>query len=68
MMVAMQLVLVLGVIGLSGATTVKNLKLFERLHSTPEGWTAIDKPAADTQLSFRIAVKEASQPCFVRLV
>jgi hypothetical protein len=62
-MVAMQLLLVLGVIGLSGATTVKNLKLFERLHSAPEGWKAIEKPAADTELNFRIAVKEASQSC-----
>jgi hypothetical protein len=63
----MQLLLTLGcigVIGLSGATTVKNLKLFEKLHSAPEGWTAIEKPAADTQLNFRIAVKEASQSLY----
>jgi hypothetical protein len=59
-MVAMQLLMVLGVIGLSGATTVRNLGLFERLHSAPDGWKAIETPAAETELNFRIAVKEVS--------
>jgi hypothetical protein len=52
--------LVLGVIGLSSATAVKNLGLFERLHSAPDGWKAIETPAAETELNFRIAVKEVS--------
>jgi hypothetical protein len=67
-MVAMQLLLTLGVIGLSSATVVRNFKLFERLHSAPEGWRAVEKPAADTELNFRIAVKEASQSLHTQLI